>query len=95
MFRIATWVRCFYIFIVNTIIQQGCTELIKSGSKDLSKNYISNKCCSFELSIHQNILKKEAQPFSTLIIFKTKYCLSSKLAHYNDFVKDQIQRNTF
>jgi len=32
------------------------------ASKDISsvnRNSISNKCCSFELSIHQSILKKK------------------------------------
>ena len=34
----------------------------------LQKLCISDKCCSFELSIHQGILKKSTQLFSTLII---------------------------
>jgi len=35
--------------------------LIKSDSKDIynvTKYYTSNKCCSFELSIHQRIMNK-------------------------------------
>ena len=47
---------------INTFIQQGCIKSIKSDSKDIynvTKDYISNKCCSFELSIHQRILKKK------------------------------------
>ncbi len=40
---------------INTFIQQGCNKLIKSDSEDIS---VSNKCCSFEISIHQRILKK-------------------------------------
>ena len=47
---------------INTFIQQGCIKSIKSDSKDIynvTKDYISNKCCSFELSIHQRILKRK------------------------------------
>ncbi len=44
---------------MNTFIQQGRIQLIKHDSKDICnvKISISNKCCSFELSI-QRILKK-------------------------------------
>jgi len=46
---------------INTFILQGCIKLIKSAVKTcimLQTISISNKCCSFELSIHQRILKK-------------------------------------
>jgi len=41
---------------LNTFINQGRIKLIKIDSKgiyNLTKDFISNKCCSFELSIHQ------------------------------------------
>ncbi len=45
----------FYFFYNNNFIQQGCTAFIKSDSKvifvKLQKISISDKCCSFELSI--------------------------------------------
>jgi len=47
----------FYFFwgkkLENTFIYQGWVKLIKSYSKDIynvRKDYILNKCCSFELS---------------------------------------------
>jgi len=43
---------------------QRCIHLIKSESKDFSMaNYVSNKCCSFELFIHQRNLKKKIKFF--------------------------------
>ncbi|XDV46539.1 hypothetical protein PO909_014421, partial [Leuciscus waleckii] len=51
---------CLFFKEMNTFIQQGCIKLIKSDSKDIynvTKDSISNKCCSFELSIHQRIMK--------------------------------------
>jgi len=64
---------------MNTFILLGCIQLFRSDSKDifvmLQIIYISSKCWSFELSIHQRILNKcifkkyqAAQLFSTLII---------------------------
>ncbi len=47
-------------FLLKKLIR-GCIKLIKSDSKDVynvPKYSISSKCCSFELSIHQRILKK-------------------------------------
>ena len=53
----------FFVFERKLVlIQQGCIKSIKNDSKDIynvTKDYISNKCCSFELSIHQRILKKK------------------------------------
>jgi len=47
---------------INIFIQQGCIKLIKSDSEVtcalVQKIYISNKCCSFKLSIHQRIKHK-------------------------------------
>jgi len=46
----------------NTVIHPGRINLIKSDNKgiyNVTKDPISNKCCSFELSIHQIILKNE------------------------------------
>jgi len=43
-------------FCKNSFIQ-GCIKLIKSDRHNIAKISISNKCCSFELSIHQRILK--------------------------------------
>ncbi len=43
-------------------IQQGCSwaiATVKMTIKTLQKIYISNKWCSFELSIHQRILEKK------------------------------------
>jgi len=45
--------------------------LIKSYSKDIynvGKDYILNKCCSFELSIHHRIWGGGTRLFSTLKI---------------------------
>ncbi len=45
---------------LNNFIQQECIKLINSGSKDIynvTKDSISNKFCSFKLSIHRQILK--------------------------------------
>jgi len=45
------WSKCS----LKTFIQQECIKLIKSDSTDIynvTKYYISNKCCSFELSIN-------------------------------------------
>ncbi len=42
---------------INTFIQQGHNKLIKSGSYIVTKNYIVDKCCSFEPYI-QRIQKK-------------------------------------
>jgi len=45
--------------------------MIKSESKDRAQNiYISNKCCSFELSILKESWKNAAQKFLTLIIIR-------------------------
>ncbi len=47
-----------HFFFYKKLIQQGCIKLIKSDSKDIknvTKVSISNKCCCFELSIHQRI----------------------------------------
>ncbi len=52
---------------------------------------ISNKCCSFEFSIHPGEKKwpVSAQILSSTAVFNTgnnkKYFLSSKSAYYNDF----------
>jgi len=46
-------------------------KLIESDSKDIynvTKDSISDKCCSFELSIHQRM---KYEVFSTLIIIIT------------------------
>jgi len=51
----------FILKEINTFIHQGRIKLIKSDGKDIynvTKDSISNKCCSSELSIHQKILKK-------------------------------------
>ncbi len=72
----------FFFNEVNTFVQQEHIKLLKSDSKDimLQKISISNKCCSFELSIHLWIMKNRlvgfpqkywaAQLFSTLIIIR-------------------------
>ncbi len=55
---------------MNILIQQGCIKLTQRDSKTvitLQKISISNKCCSFELSIHQRILKKIYITVSTKI----------------------------
>jgi len=53
---------------INTFIHQGCIKLIESYSKDMyTVTKVLNKCCSFELSIHQRILKNNASRFSTKI----------------------------
>ncbi len=36
----------------------------------LQRSYISNKCCSFELSIQQRILKKSVSELLTVLILK-------------------------
>jgi len=58
---------------MNTFIQQGQIQLIKSVStKDCCYNIsISNKLCSFELSIHQRILKN--------VSWFPQKCLAEKL----------------
>ncbi len=54
-------------------------------NSNITKDYISNKCCSFKMYIHQRILKKinaspfpqkyeAAQLFSTLIIIRKIIC---------------------
>ncbi len=43
-------------FLLNYFIQQGSITLIENDSKDL-KDVFKNKCCSFELSIHQKVIK--------------------------------------
>jgi len=58
---------------------------MKSSSKDIynvSKDSISNKYCSFELYIHQRILKKNTV-FN--IDNKNECFLASNCAYYNDF----------
>ncbi len=42
---------------INTFIQQGCIKLTKSNFYKVTKIYISNKCCYFELST-KRILEK-------------------------------------
>ncbi len=45
----------FFLFEVNTFIQQECIILINNNSKTKKRKiYISNKCCSFDLSIYQS-----------------------------------------
>ncbi len=47
---------------MNPFIKQGHITLISSKNVKavimLQKSSISNKCCSFELSVHQRVLKK-------------------------------------
>ncbi len=56
-------VKCYWFEkAINTGIQHRCVKLIKSDSKDIynvTKNDISNKCCSFALSVQQRILKNK------------------------------------
>ncbi len=72
---------------INTFIQQGCIKLIKSESKDfynVTKDYISNKCCSFELSISQRILEENVSKYEVTVfnIDDNQKCfLSSKSAY--------------
>jgi len=79
---------------INTL--QGCKKFIKSGSKDIYNVTISNKCCSFEISINQRILEKSFTVFakekknvnSTTVFNATNSMgcfLCSKLANYHDF----------
>ncbi len=78
-----------------TFIQQGCIKLIKCDSKDIHdviKISISNKSCSFKLSIHQRlkyIYSQFHKIWSSTTIFKMynnlKCLLSSKSAYSNDF----------
>jgi len=45
---------------INTFIHQGLIKLIKRDSIDIynvTEDSISDRCCSFELYIHQRILK--------------------------------------
>ncbi len=66
---ILIWFHSNYIFIW----QQGCIQLIKSDDRDimLQKISVSNTCCSFELSIHQGIMKNA--------------CFSKNMNHHNYF----------
>ncbi len=86
----------FYLKESNIFVQQGCIKLIKIGSKE---NYKVVKCCSFELSIHQRIMKNKyttvspqkyeaAQLFSTLIKIKSV----SWAANQNDFWRVMWQK---
>ncbi len=85
----------FILRDINTFIHQGCIKLIKSDSEDiLQKISTLNKFCSFELSIHQRILKNKMFTVSTQILCSTtvfnmdnnqKCFLSSKSAYYYDF----------
>ncbi len=66
-------------------------DLIKSDRKDMWQNiYISNKCCSFELSIHLWILKNKMHHsfHKNITVFNIdnnqKCFLNSKSAYYND-----------
>ncbi len=45
---------------MNTSVKQKCIKLIKSESENTYnvKNFILNKCCSFELFIYQRTLEK-------------------------------------
>jgi len=57
---------------------------IRGDTKDIynvTKDYISNKCCSSELSINQGILKKSTQLFSTLIIIKNVFFFCALYLH--------------
>ncbi len=65
----------FYLFFINTIIQEGLLKPINNDSKDAQKICISNKICSFEHSIHQRILKKMYHGYIILVykIDLTKY----------------------
>ncbi len=79
---------------MNTFLQQGCIKFIESNSKDIynvTKIYISNKRCSFELSIHLWFLKNKMYQFpqnSSTTVFNIdnnqKCFLSSKSAYYYD-----------
>jgi len=45
---------------MNSFIHQGHIQLIKCvsrGNYNVTKDYSSNKCCSFELAVYQKILK--------------------------------------
>ncbi len=89
---------CIYLFyskvwgqkkIHFTFIQQGCIKLIKSYI--VTKKSISNKCCPFELSIHQRILNKKMDHsfhkniklFTALVIWNEH----SALHHRNKCIK--------
>ncbi len=58
--KIESWAEVSKIW---TFINRGCIKFIKSDSEDVynvkKKRFISNKCCSFGLSIHLWILKNE------------------------------------
>ncbi len=55
----------FFYKEVNAFNRQGCIKLPRSDSKNIY-NVISNKCCSFKLSIHQRIIK------ACIMVFKAK-----------------------
>ncbi len=89
--RIQSDVKVWGHLIINTSIQPRCIHLIWSDSKDKNIS-ISNKCRSFELSIHQSIQKNKMSLFHKTMKndcfqhFNNQKCfLSSKSVYYNDF----------
>jgi len=67
---------------INTFFLQLCIKSIKSHLISIYKNYISNKCCSYELSIYQRILKKMSIVSTTVDNIKNNF-LSSNSAYKN------------
>ncbi len=53
------WINTIILTQINTFIHQGCIKLIKNYIYNVIMIYISNKSCSFELSIHLWILKNK------------------------------------
>ncbi len=76
---------------INTVIHQGFVTLIKSDSKDINNDSVSNKCCSSELSIHLWIMENKMhhgfhKKYFVFNIDNNQKCfLSSKSAYYYDF----------
>jgi len=72
-YQLKVWVKI--LFLKNNTFHQRHVQMIKSMM--LQKISISNKCCSFELSIHQNISHefhnnvKQQKLFSKLVIIRT------------------------
>ncbi len=79
--------KCFYFLKkVNTLIHQGHIKLIKSPSKIFiifQKIYISNRCCSLQLSIHLLILKNQMyHSFNKILCSTTVFNIDNNIYIY-------------
>jgi len=81
----------------NTFIHQGWVKLIKSYSKDIinvRKDYILNKCCSSELSIHRRIFWGKKWYTTVFNIENNNLFFEHKISLLEWFLKDHVTLKT-